>query len=229
MNMTQPSEDVLEFLKASSSGFLKSTALISTGAGEEDLKIMRMLRRYALMSSYGVSDGEGIGLINVVGGTADDEDAIEELTLLTAPHDKAELLRKLVVSFGERYALDYVFFSVDGEASLICTSSAGGKGKVRSLGRILPHQIEDACQSLRGQAFEVRSVGERVVFGSPKSYNEAMNFDGFSRVLKTKEDPVGYWEDHVKIVHEEIQLSRDYEFPLMESIDELARDDSRDE
>lgn len=202
--MTQPTEEVLEFLKDSSSGFLKTTAVLYVGVGDEGSEKKRALRRYASMSCYGKAYAEGIGLINVLGATADGAGAEEEIVVLTAPHDKAELLKRLAVSFGARYGLKNVFFSVDGEASLICTSSDSKKGDVRSLGRILPHEIEEACRSLRGQGFEVQSIGEKVIFGSPKSYNEAMNFDGFNRVLETKEDPVGYWEEHVKVVHEEI-------------------------
>lgn len=204
MIMMQSSKDALEFLKDTSGGFLKATALASGGAGEEGLRIARILRRYALMSCYGKSNEEKIGFIKVVGRMGDDLGAVEEPVLLTAPRDKAELLRKLVVSFGKRYGLDWVFFSVDGNASLICTSSEGGKEEVRALGRILPHQIEEASQSVCGKSFEVQSIAEKVTYGNPKSYNEAMIFDGFSRVLETKDDPVGYWEEHVKVAHEEI-------------------------
>lgn len=178
------------------------------------------LRKLIKMATYNVKDGEErIGFFKVIGTYAETQTdgtskrVKEDSTVVVAPANQAQKLKKMAMVLGAKFDQDSIFFAENGQAMLIytrdVTDESGNvefkKGHITRLGAFHPQQLGMAFTKIKGKTFAFEWIGEQLEYGNPTCYNEAMMFESFAKHFDSSEDPLTEWETKVKSVKEELE------------------------
>lgn len=178
------------------------------------------LRKLIKMATYNVNEGEErIGFFKVIGTYAETQAdgttkrVKEDSTVVVAPANQAQKLKKMAMVLGAKFDQDSIFFAENGQAMLIYTrdvmDEAGNvefkKGHITRLGAFHPQQLGMAFTKIKGKTFAFEWIGEQLEYGNPSCYNEAMMFESFAKHFDSSDDPLVEWEAKVKSVKEEIE------------------------
>ena len=178
------------------------------------------LRKLIKMATYNVKEGEErIGFFKVIGTYAETQAdgttkrVKEDSTVVVAPANQAQKLKKMAMVLGAKFDQDSIFFAENGQAMLIYTrdvmDEAGNvefkKGHITRLGAFHPQQLGMAFTKIKGKTFAFEWIGEQLEYGNPSCYNEAMMFESFAKHFDSSDDPLVEWEAKVKSVKEEIE------------------------
>lgn len=178
------------------------------------------LRKLIKMATYNVKEGEErIGFFKVIGTYAETQAdgttkrVKEDSTVVVAPANQAQKLKKMAMVLGAKFDQDSIFFAENGQAMLIYTrdvmDEAGNvefkKGHITRLGAFHPQQLGMAFTKIKGKTFAFEWIGEQLEYGNPSCYNEAMMFESFAKHFDSSDDPLVEWEVKVKSVKEEIE------------------------
>ena len=192
----------------------RKTVLILTASRQENTpaqnnKANKELRQLVKAATYG--KGEQIGYVKVIGTYVEVDSqgkkkrVKEDSTLIVAPSEKADFMRRLGIALGAKFNQDSVFFATDGKAMLIYTrdiTDAEGrtlhrKGEVIPLGAFRPQALGAAYTKVKGSTFAFDWIGE--CFERP--------LDKPSRILseEVSEDDISDFLDNVYDVNDEEQ------------------------
>ena len=178
------------------------------------------LRKLIKMATYNVKDGEErIGFFKVIGTYAETQAdgtskrVKEDSTVVVAPANQAQKLKKMAMVLGAKFDQDSIFFAENGQAMLIytrdVTDESGNvefkKGHITRLGAFHPQQLGMAFTKIKGKTFAFEWIGEQLEYGNPTCYTEAMMFESFAKHFDSSEDPLTEWEAKVKSVKEDLE------------------------
>lgn len=194
----------------------RKTVLILTASRQENTpaqnnKANKELRQLVKSATYG--KGEQIGYVKVIGTYVEVDSqgkkkrVKEDSTLIVAPAEKADFMRRLGMALGAKFNQDSVFFATDGKAMLIYTRDitdsdgkiAHRKGEVIPLGAFRPQALGSAYTKVKGSTFAFDWIGE--CFERP--------LDKPSRILseEVSEDDISDFLDNVNDVEQGVAVA----------------------
>lgn len=193
----------------------RKTVLILTASRQENTpaqnnRANKDLRQLIKSATYG--KGENIGFVKVIGTYVEVDNqgkkkrVKEDSTLIVAPAEKADFMRRLGIALGARFKQDSIFFATDGKAMLIytrdITDSDGRvlhrKGETIPLGAFRPQALGSAYIKIKGSTFAFDWIGE--CFERP--------LDKPSRILseEVSEDDISDFLDNVNDVEPDVAV-----------------------
>lgn len=202
------------------------------------------LRKLIKMATYNVKEGEErIGFFKVIGTYAETQAdgtskrVKEDSTVVVAPANQAQKLKKMAMVLGAKFDQDSIFFAEDGQAMLIYTRDVKDemgnvefkKGHITRLGAFHPQQLGMAFTKIKGKTFAFEWIGEQLEYGNPSCYNEAMMFESFAKHFDTSDDPLVEWESKVKSVKEELEQIEEGCKKEEKDCDDSDEDEDKDE
>lgn len=163
------------------------------------------LREMVKAATYG--KGEKIGYVKVLGTYVEVDDSgkkhrvKEDSTLIVAPAEKTEFIKRLAMTLGAKFNQDSIFFATGGKAMLIYTrdvTNADGevehrKGEIIPLGAFRPQALGAAYTKIKGSTFAFDWIGEcfEVALDAPKmTLSEEVSEDDLSDYLRRWEATV---------------------------------------
>ena len=198
----------------------RKTVLILTASRQENTpaqnnKANKELRQLVKAATYG--KGEQIGYVKVIGTYVEVDSqgkkkrVKEDSTLIVAPSDKADFMRRLGIALGAKFNQDSVFFATDGKAMLIYTRDITDtegrtlhrKGDVIPLGAFRPQALGSAYTKVKGSTFAFDWIGEcfeRPLDKPSRILSEEVSEDDISDFLDNVDDE----DDGVVVVDREL-------------------------
>ena len=178
------------------------------------------LRDLIKSATYG--KGEKIGYVKVLGTYVEVDDhgkkhrVKEDSTLIVAPVEKTEFIKRLAMTLGAKFNQDSIFFATGGKAMLIYTrdvANADGviehrKGEIIPLGAFRPQALGAAYTKIKGSTFAFDWIGEcfEVALDKPsRMLAEEVTEDDMSDYLDTV-DSDDYEEDELDL--DDLELTK---------------------
>ena len=183
------------------------------------------LREMVKAATYG--KGEKIGFVKVVRTYVEVDDSgkkhrvKEDSTLIVAPVEKTEFIKRLAMTLGAKFNQDSIFFATGGKAMLIYTrdvTNAAGevehrKGEIIPLGAFRPQALGAAYTKIKGSTFAFDWIGECFELSLDKparTLSEEVSEDDLSDYFKDDEnsddlEEISYEWDDFKMTRESAQ------------------------